>query len=427
MSSMIASRDPLHRVLLLAALVGACLVAPVRAHAAARDSVQVESAPAPFLTRPKPAPTRTPPPITADEDTAIVNARRRAAEEFGRGLMFEEQHAYAAAIVSYNNAAKHDPQLRGPSYRMGLLFASRQQYDPAARAFREELRRDPESVPANMEFALALCELGDTTRASRMLEKLVRRAPSNPEVWRALGFVRGRSGDSAGAEKALRGAVGLKPGYAKAWRDLGVVLAATGRDADARDAYRRALDVDPDDESALINAANLESRMGNPTRAIALYHRAEEVDSLQAWAYRGQIREWVGLGREDQAGEVWKRWLAVAGGDAEVREGAVRHFARQNRIDVALSIAREGVRVSPKSGEAWWLLAETTSETADTRGALDAYRRAITLFRKPEDRARAERGLRELRAAAPDSLRTVFEADSLQALRDAAADSTRTR
>lgn len=397
------------------------------AHAAGRDTVQTESAPAPFLSRPKPAPTRTPAPITTDVDTALVNARQRASDEFGRGLMFEEQRAYAAAIVSYNNAAKHDPQLRGPSYRMGLLFASRQQYDPAARAFREELRRDPESVPTQMEYALALCELGDTTRASRMLEKLVRRVPGDAEVWRALGFVRGRTGDRAGAEKALRGAVGLKPGYAKAWRDLGVVLAATGRDGEARDAYRRALDADPDDESALINAANLESRAGNPTRAIALYYRAERLDSLQAWAYRGQIREWVALGREDQAGEVWKRWLAVAGGDAEVREGAARHFARQGRVDVALSIAREGVRSSPKSGEAWWLLAEALSETSDVRGALDAYRRAITLFRQPDDKARAEKGLRELRAAAPDSLRAVFEADSLQALRPAAADTARTR
>ena len=36
---------------------------------------------------------------------------------------------------------------------------------------------------------------------------------------------------------------------------------------------------------------------------------------------------------------------------------------------VALSIAREGVRTSPKSGEAWWLLAEATSETDDVREA----------------------------------------------------------
>ncbi len=57
----------------------------------------------------------------------------------------------------------------------------------------------------------------------------------------------------------------------------------------------------------------------------------------------------------------------------------------------------------------------------------EAYRRAITLFRRPEDKARAEQGLRELRAAAPDSLRAIFEADSVQALRDAARESTSPR
>ena len=179
------------------------LAVPCAVHAGTDDSTRVESAPAPLLTPPRPS--ATPSPSPAPEDTAVINGRRRAREDFGRGLMLEEQRALAAAIVSYNNAARRDPDLRGPSYRMGLLFASRQQYTPAARAFREELRRDPDNDDVRMEYALAICELGDTTRAVRMLGELVRRAPSNAERWRALGFAKGRAGDYAGAEKAQIG------------------------------------------------------------------------------------------------------------------------------------------------------------------------------------------------------------------------------
>jgi hypothetical protein len=67
-----------------------------------------------------------------------------------------------------------------------------------------------------------------------------------------------------------------------------------------------------------------------------------------------------------------------------------------------------------------------STDTDDAKGALAAYRRALTLFRKTDDRARVERSIVELRAAAPDSLRAWFAADSVEAAR-AAADTTRRR
>lgn len=409
--------------LLVSLLAPACTVsaAPAAAPAGSRspDSVLIESAPGKFIVPPPARPEAAQAPV----DTARASRLRRAREDFGRGLMLEEDHAYAAAIISYTNAARLDPTLRGPSYRIGLLYASRQQFDPAARAFREELRRDPGNRAATMEFALALAELGDTTRSVRMLEGLTRRAPGDAAVWRSLGFVYGRLGRYEAAERALRGAVGRDPKNAKAWRDLGVVLAARGRDSQARDAYRRALAADPSDESSLINLGNLESRAGDREKALELYHQAEVRDSSQELAYRGQIRELVALGREADAGAVWRRWLHAAPGVVEVRDGAARHFVRQGRTDVALEIAREGVRLAPKSGEAWWLMGEMHAEALDRRAALQAYREASRRFGTPGDRARAEASITALRAGAPDSLRALFVADSASA---AQADSSRT-
>ena len=147
-------------------------------------------------------------------------------------------------------------------------------------------------------------------------------------------------------------------------------------------------------------------------------------DSSQAWAYRGQIRELVALGREPDAGAVWRRWLKVAPQEPEVREGAARHFVHQGRTDVGLEIAREGVRLEPHSGEAWWLLGEMNAESLDSRSALSAYREAAKYFKVPEDRARAEAGIAALRTVAPDSLRMLFTADSVAA---AARDTTSRR
>ncbi len=336
--------------------------------------------------------------------------------------MLEEQQAFSGAIVSYTNAARMDPTLRGPSYRIGMLFASRQQWDPAARAFREEVRRNPADRAANREYALMLVELGDTTRPVRMLEQLTREAPGDASIWRALGFAYGRRSRYEDAEKALRGAVALDSKYARAWRDLGVVLAARDRPREAREAYRKALASDPRDESSLINLANLESGLGDHALALQHFQAAERLDSTQALAYRGQIRELVTLDREADAGAVWRRWLTRSPHDTELRGNTARHFLRQRRADVALAVAREGVRLAPDSGEAWSLMGEVHALAEDGLAALAAYREAGRRFKAPADQARVAASIAALRATAPDSLRTRFAADSVTHARP---DSTR--
>lgn len=410
-----------------AALCALLLLSSGRAYAQSRaDSVRAESAPGRLLV---PQPLQAPPAnvdmqspgAVVAVDTAAAGVHRRSREAFGRGLMMEEQQAYGAAIISYVNAAKIDPTLRGPCYRVGLLYVSRQQWVPALKAFREELRRDPDSHEAGMEYALALSETGDTTHAIRRLEELTRRAPGDARIWRAMGVAYARANRLDAAEKALRGSVRLDAKNARAWRDLGVVLAARHRNDEARSAYRRALAVEPRDETALVNLANLESGAGFHAVALSLYHDAEALDSTRTQAYRGQIRELVLLQREADAGAVWRRWLAAAKDDAEVREGAARHFVHQGRTDVALQLARDAVRESPKSSDAWWLLGEMQAQAGDHRGALAAYRESYNHTGDLTARLRTEQSIDALRIGAPDSLRAFFAADSVTA----AADTTR--
>jgi len=375
--------------------------------AARPDSGVGESAPAPFITTPKSA-------APAPGDTAAASARRRAREDYARGLALERSAAYAAAIVSYLNASHLDSTLRGPNYRIGQLFAWKRQYRPAAGAFHEELRRDPDSRDAAREYALALAELGDTTRPVRMLEELTRRAPGDSKAWRALGFAYARLGRMDDAERALKGSIALDEKNAAAWRDLGVLYADRGDTRAARDAYRKALAIDPDEVATVINLGNLEGRSGNHDAALARYREAEKRDSTYADAYRGEIRELVVLGRESEAGAVWKRWLDVLPDD-EVREGAARHYARQGRTDIAIEIARDGVRAAPSEGEPRWLLGEMQLAAQDTLAALTAYREAWLQSTRPADRARAGASIAALRAApVSDTLRARLTADSLR-------------
>jgi tetratricopeptide (TPR) repeat protein len=387
------------------------------------DSILVDSPPAPFLGVPSAPPeTVVPAPTSTPSDTAIAAIRRHARELYGRGVLLEKQQAFSGAIVSYTNAARTDPTLRGPSFRIGRLYASRRQWDPAARAFREELRRNPDDRAAAREYALMLVELGDTTRPVRMLKDLTRRAPSDPTSWRALGFTQARLQQYADAEKSLRGAVALDAKYALAWRDLGVVLVAVERPREAREAYRRAIAADPQEGGAVLNLANLESEQGEHARALQLYRTAERLDTLQGYAYRGQVRELVALGREAEAGDVWRRWLTRTPFDTDVRESAARHYLRQRRPDVAVALARDGIRIAPGASDAWWLLGEMEAQNGDTLAAMSAFFTAQR--RRPEGHPRAESSLTTLRSQASAELRARFVADSTA---QAIADTTRTR
>jgi tetratricopeptide (TPR) repeat protein len=355
-----------------------------------------------------------PPKAEPVPDTTGDAMRRKAHLQYVRGLALERDGAYAAAIISYVEAARTDPTLKGPNYRVGELFAWKRQFNPAARAFREELRRDPDSPDARREYALMLAELGDTTRPVPMLEELTRRVPGDTKAWRALGFAYARVGRGQDAERALKGALALDAKNAAAWRDLGVLYADRGDTRAARDAYRHALAIDPDEVAAIINLANLEGRSGDHEAALARYRDAEKRDSTYADAYRGQIRELVVLGREDEAGAVWRRWLTVLPDD-EVREGTARHFVREGRTDIALEVAREGVRNAPSDGEPRWLLGEMQLAAGDTLAALSDYRGAWSRFSKPAERARAQASIAVLRAAAvSDTLRARLAADSVR-------------
>ena len=378
------------------------------AHPARPESPPGESPPAPLIVPPKPEPQG----VTGD--TTGNAAKKRAREAYGRGLLLERSGAYAAAIISYVDAARADTSLRGPSFRVGMLFAWKRQFRPAAGAFREELRRDPDNRDATRQLALMLAELGDTLRPVRMLEELTRRAPTESQTWRALGFAYARVGRRADAERALKSAIALDAKNAAAWRDLGVLYADEDDPKAAREAYRRALAIDPNEVATIINLGNLEGRAGDHKAALERFREAARRDSTYYDAYRGQIRELVVLGREKDAGAVWKRWLEVAPDD-EVREGAARHFIRQGRVDIALEIARNAVRETPQEGEPRWLTGEIQLAAGDSVAALVAYREAWLRFTKPPDRARAAASIAALRAVAvSDTLRARLRADSVR-------------
>lgn len=379
------------------------------------DSIGVGVAPAPLLI----------PGRASAADSLRRTPEQLAREQYALGRELERVHQPAAAIAAYRNAIRLQPSLPEAHFRMGRLFTAVGEHRAAAREYEAELAHQPEHRDAGRGLALERAQLGDTTAAIAGLERLTRSDPRDEASWQALGFAYSTAGRLVEGERALRRALELDAKDADAWRDLGAVLAAQKRDRDARAAYERAAALAPRDATVWVNLGNLERRMGRTGEALDAYREANRRDSSLAFAWRGRIAVLDELGRALDAAAVYREWLASRPADDDLRIETIARYDALGRKDVALELAREGVRRAPGSAEAHLALGMALRGAVGAGASLQELRRAQALFAEPGQRVRVGALIAAMRARAPDSLRALFAADSAAHAAPAAADSTR--
>ena len=372
--------------------------------APAHDSIAIESAPAPLIVPGAPAPPDTQPPRTP---------RAFAERQYLLGQALERDRNPGAASIAYANAARADSTFAGPAGRLGHLFLEQGHAKLAVPMLKRELRRSPRDVAVQRDLALALGALGRHADAIARLVPLTRRAPADAENWYALGVTYAAAGRMREAVAPLERAVALAPGHAAGHRDLAVALAALGRVPAARAEYARALALDARDAAAWLDLANLEARASRPDTAIAAYRHSQQLEPEDAAAWEGERVLLERAGRRDDVAALYLRWVTAIPNDDDLRLRAVRHLATLDRRDRALEIGRDGVRYDPKSPEKHLILGLALAAYGSTREAVAELRTAQSLYPGAPDRARVRQLVASMRAAAPDSLRGMFAADSL--------------
>ena len=377
---------------------GPSLLVPANA-----DTLPPESPAAPFLVPGRPI---------AIDTTQTRQGRARAYVALAQQL--ERRGQVSTALAAYNSALVLDTTLTGVAFHMGRIYQSAGDPERAARAFAAEIRRDPRNAAAAIELGISLAQMGRETDAIARLEALTKRLPNDDQAWSALGFAYHAAGRTRDAESAMRRALEIPPARASEHRDLGALLAAQGRDREARAEFERAMAMDPKDAATWINLGNLEHRAGRHDQALEAYRGAEARDSSQVLALQGQVQSLAALHRPRDAEAVYRRWIGRRPADFGVRLEAIHYFVSEGRSDAALEIARGAVRIAPNSSDAYLMLGVALDAAGDKRGALAALRRAEGLATDEAGQVRARQLVATLRAGAPDSLRAMFAADSVE-------------
>ena len=376
--------------------------APAQVVPAPPDSVSIESAPVPLLVPGQPGPA----------DSTLRSPEERAREQFALGAQLERDGQPLAAFFAYRNAARLNPKLPEANYRQGMILVRTAPAD-AVTLFARELKLNPKHRDAGRELGVALSRAGRHREAIAGLEGLTRRGPGRDDNWYALGVAYLAAERHVAAEAAFRRALRLGPARAAEHRDLGVTLAALGRASAARAEYRRALSLAPCDAGTWLNLGNLDRRAGRADSALASYRAAERCDSTTSLAYAAEVQVLTEQGRGAEVGEAYRRWVRAQPDDMGLRLTAVRHFASLERRDVALEIARDGVRRDSRSAAAHQILGMALQSQGEYRAALRELRLAERLYRAEPDRERVRQLIATTRADAPDSLRALFVADSI--------------
>lgn len=349
---------------------------------------------------------------------SLRKTRAQSARTFYQhAIQLEHDGLPQPAMAAYRNAAALDPTIPGVYAHIGRLYEAFGVETEALKAYAEEVRRHPKNRDAARELGLTLSRLGENDRAIQQLDLLVRTNSRDGASWRALGYAYTNAKKFRDAERALRMAIALPPAEAEEYRDLGVLLANRGREAEARTLYARAAQLDPHDGSVFVDLGNLEMRDGRPEAALAKFREAEVRDTSNALAYRAEVLALESLGRDAEVGDAYRRWLHHAPDDEAARLEAVQYFLKTGRRDVALETAREGLRRAPHSGYAHMILGVAEGGSGHTRDAIVEFRRAQGYADVAGDNETTRQALdllAELKTGAPDSLRALFVADSLE-------------
>jgi len=212
--------------------------------------------------------------------------------------------------------------------------------------FLHAVRVSPQSALARNNLGFALASNGENEAAALQFRAALRIRPDSAGAQRNLGIVLARLGRIPEAAGHLEEAAHLQPEGAEVWTYLARCRLALGRLEAAGSACRKALALEPGHPRALINLGEALLRQGKA-------RRAEK-------AYRLGVRRFRGDRTRPMSG------LAGA-------------LAAQGRLDEAVAIRRQLLRIAPGFGENWYRLAVESYLMGDEASALEYCRRALEL------------------------------------------------
>ena len=294
--------------------------------------------------------------------------------ELGNLLVAAEE--YEAAITSYNQAVKCQPDLHEAWYNRGIALDNLGRYEEAIASYDKALKIKPDYHRAWYNRSIALYDLGRYEEAMTVDDQAwnnwviavqdlrshqaaiascqaVKIKPDLHEAWNNRGIVLGNLGRHQEAIVFYDQAVKSKPDDHKAWNNRGIALKNLGRHQEAIGSYDQALKIKPDEHEAWNNRGIALWYLGCNEEAIGSYDQALKIkpDKHEAWYNRGIALRHLGLYTE--AIESYDQALKIKPDKYEAWYNKSRCYILQGNIEQAIENLEKAIHLNPVKCQDW--------------------------------------------------------------------------
>ncbi|MBK9161023.1 MAG: tetratricopeptide repeat protein [Nitrosomonadales bacterium] len=198
-----------------------------------------------------------------------------------------------AALDWYRKAIAAAPDYVESLSNLGAVLLEADRPDEAVVPLEQALRVNPNYAEALCNLGMVRNALDQHDAALPLLQRALQVRPDYAEAFIGLARFFSEKEDLPEAERCARRAVELAPEKANVYAQLGGIYTEMARSAEAEEMYRRALEIDPECDEALLGLGNLNMEGGNMENAEALFRQALtlDVDNLAARFHLAQVRK----------------------------------------------------------------------------------------------------------------------------------------
>ncbi|HUM02729.1 MAG TPA: tetratricopeptide repeat protein [Thermoanaerobaculia bacterium] len=245
---------------------------------------------------------------------------------------------------------------------------------------------DPRLPEAQVTLGRILTATGEPEKAVDLVRKALEKRPDDAEGVRALAFALNKAGRLAEAESAFRRVVELKPRAWSAYSALGYFYFNAHQLQKAIDAYQRGIELNPDVARLYDNLGAAYMRSRRYGEAEKAFQRSNDIAPQPTGLCNLGTLYYI-QGRYREAADAFSRavrlnpldyWNHKSLADALFRLPAESGRAK-GEFEEAIRLARETLRVDPKSGEAYAAIGAALAKTKGPASGLDEIRRALSL------------------------------------------------
>jgi arylsulfatase A-like enzyme/Tfp pilus assembly protein PilF len=265
----------------------------------------------------------------------------------------KNENELAAAMTMLEEVLKEDPKVIDAWFTLGNMAGRRGRQEEAIGHFKRALALKPDDEEAVINMAHAYRKMGRDDDALVGFRRFLELDPRNAQVHYEIAQIMIDRAEYATAATELQAALAVEPKMAAARNALGVVALNEGNLPSAETQIRQALEMKPDVRLAHFNLALLAEKRNDPAAAQAEYARelALHPNNFKAAFNLGKLYEAQGRPAEQEAA-----YRKAIEGNPEFGEGyfylAKLLLDQGRRFDEAVTLARKGLEVAPKSAYA---------------------------------------------------------------------------